>query len=193
MQKQLLKWTTNFQRYDLTCIKHIYNNHCKLTENNLKQTRVAKAQHLNPVSNVTQHYKHLDKICLQSNSKLLHDTIEHYNTFYQTFNIITSGQCPQAIKSKRSEAAFKLIKGQTFGLSNDVRKKKMLGLSYKWFFIAPNLEHFKLQKRYISKKNRIYGINNIFIFECDRLNYQTFEKMTGLDICFSFKTKLSNT
>lgn len=188
MQKQFLQWHAHtFQRYELTLRKFIKKPILIISTN----TNTKSQTHLkipNPMSSVTQHYGRLEKICLQSNSRLLLNQIELYNTLYQTLSCVSGAQCPQPIKSKHSEAGFKLLKGHTFGAACHLRKKKMLGFSYKWFFIAPCLDSLKHASNYDTfEKNLVCGINNVFIFELDRLNYQTFELMTGLDIAFNFK------
>jgi ribosomal protein L5 len=204
MKKQLFQWhTSTFQRYALTC-SVAQPNLCAKLKNKHSVHSYANTHRPGHPSRVMidtqpqinfchgQYWYAIEKICLHVNSKQLLSQIELYNTFYQTLSCISAGQSPQQVKSKRSLAAYKVIKGHTMGASSNLRKHKMLGFNYKWFFIAPSLNGSKsqLKSKLTSavQSNLSIGVDNIFIFELDRLNYSTFETMAGLDITFCLKS-----
>jgi ribosomal protein L5 len=204
MKKQLFQWhTSTFQRYALTCSVCQPNLYAKLKSKSSLHSHADVDQPSQPWHAIVNtepqitfchgQYGHdIEKICLHVNSKQLLSQIELYNTFYQTLSCISAGQSPQQIKSKRSLAAYKVIKGHTMGASSNLRKHKMRGFYYKWFFIAPSLDGSKSQLKSkltsVTQRNLSIGVDNIFIFELDRLNYSTFETMAGLDITFCLKT-----
>lgn len=209
MKKLLLKWHySTFQRYKIT-----YNvNNIKLTQlvHNLKHFENSTKNQVcfvqkqinsfktNSIENNTTikpiNFCHsaqwlcIEKICLHVTSKKLLEKLELYNTFYHALSCIGSGQSPVLRKSKRSVAAYKLIKGHPIGVSSSLRNSKKLNFCYKWFFMVPAVNRLKTvlqHKLFTTNTTSItFGLDNIFIFELDRLNYDTFEPMTGLDIIF---------
>jgi len=204
MKKLLLQWhKSTIQRYQLTSnvdnkIMGLFTNlqyqkHKQDQKIHLyKQifvdnTKIMK--HYNCCHSV--HWMDIEKVCLHVNSKKLLIQIELYNTFYQALSCISAGQSPQQVKSKYSVAVYKVIKGNLIGVSSNLRNDRMFSFCYKWFFIAPSVNRSKAllkNKLVIQNKNNLtVGIDNIFIFELDRLNYDTFEHMSGLDITFCFK------
>lgn len=186
MKKSLIQWhRSTIQRYELTrnlgnrsALRNVYKD--VLNQHEIQNKTVCFTH--------CSHWGHLNKLCLHVHSSKLLTQPELYTTFYQALACVGSGQSPRVIKSKMSISAYKVIKGSLVGTSSTLRSNRMYDLCYKWFFISASLEQSKAGLNSLlftnNFQNTIVGIGNIFIFEVDRLNYDTFEPMSGLELVY---------
>lgn len=231
------KWhCCTLQRYSLTTVVKLktprlllYGSGCetKTLVHNTKANFVAKPQW--PGSRDRQVFKQpvwtkgylnhsalwhvIDNITLHATSKKLLNHMELYSVFNLTLCCF-GNQTPQMIKSKKSIAAYKLMKHTLIGTCSQLRKRKQRNFSYKWFFLAAELQSIALTANVQhnaslpARKPLVglwqpsgravavngdrqggLGINNVFIWpELDRFDYAGFSQMPGLDVIFYYKT-----
>lgn len=142
----------------------------------------------------------IKQITLHATSKKLLSHNELYTAFYKCF--CCCGQTPRLVKSKQPIAAFKVIKGAIIGAQSNLHNKNLRLFCYKWAYLAAELHILQLvvheEKEHTSlatTSNKVVlvnqesiGINNIFVFpELDKLDYNLFQPISGLDLTFHYK------
>lgn len=202
------KWhCCTLQRYELTTVVKLKLPGCcsPRADPNPKavkaQTLHPRKQHLSKAYlNHSALWSAVDKVTLHATCKKL---LTHMD-LYSVFNLALccfGNQTPQMIKSKKSIAAYKVMKGTLTGTCSQLRKQKQRNFSYKWCFLAPELQSIALAANitlHAKKKHQAceanhcanggLGINNVFIWpELDAFDYAAFSQMPGLDVTFSYK------
>jgi ribosomal protein L5 len=140
-----------------------------------------------------QFWNKMEKGVIHSTSKALlveDEMSELYGSLSLALSIM-SVQTPKFVKSKKSVAAFKVMKGMLTGSTSHLRKKRLLGFCYKWVFLGASLELTGSFPVGQAKSHGSLGLTNLFVFELDELDYICFEPLSGLDIGFELKNPLS--
>jgi len=89
------------------------------------------------------------------------------------------GQSPSTIKSKKSVAAFKLVKNSFMGGLSSLRRKHLLQFQYKFSWISPN--------SCSNLNGRSIGIKYLVFPELDLIDYYAFETLQGFELHFITK------
>lgn len=186
----LNKWhCTSYMRYELTSV-------VKLTNLTHVTKKLTIKQHTNKV--LTKAYLNhsclwtaIDYVTLHASSKKLVSNNEHYGVFNLALTCF-GNQTPQMIKSKKSIAVYKVMKGALSGTNVQLRKTKQRNFLYKMCFLAPELENITFAANVIATQtstvNSGLGINNVFIWpELDGFDYTALSQMPGLDVTFYYK------
>ena len=207
IDQQILSWhKLSIQRYQLMDNSVSFfpglrvTNYKNLESINQKKPPITGGPY---VSSTKAHFNHpklwngITKIILHTTTKKLLTQNQLYTAFYKCFSCC--GQTPRLIKSNRSIAAFKVIKGAIVGAQSHLHKKAGRLFCYKWSFLSAELPAVQLVMKdqiYLQKKkdmtnelNQVsIGINNIFIFpELDKLSYDLFQPIPGFDLTFHYK------
>lgn len=146
-----------------------------------------------------------DQFCLCTQNIVVHSTCktllnhpERYGSFSMALHIAI-GQQARLVKSKQNLASFKMMKNHVLGCSGCLRSLNRLNFSYKWAFLAPGqaTSNVNLKKplslalkdlsdtKLKAKAPKVQlGLNNIFVFELDHLDYSLFEFIHGLDLSY---------
>jgi ribosomal protein L5 len=132
--------------------------------------------------NHMQFWQALNKTTVHGCSKKLLSMPELYASFSLALTC-ASCQTPSYVKSKMSVAAFKMMRGSVLGSRCALRGSRQINFCYKWSFLAPSAD-FKLS----AKASTGVGLNNIFVFELDILDYDAFEPLPGLELSFDLKS-----
>lgn len=190
----LNKWhCTSLQRYELTSVVKLANLTHVTKKPTLKQTnkQVINKAYLNHCCLWTK----TQVITLHASSKKLVNHYSHYGVFNLALTCF-GNQTPQLVKSKKSIAVYKVMKGALSGTNVQLRKTKQMNFSYKMCFLAPELEKLTFAANVIAPccpgqttiVNSGYGINNVFIWpELDGFDYTALCQMPGLDVTYSIK------
>ena len=204
VDQQILSWHQfSIQRYEL--VNDSISFFPKLIEDNYKNSKtinqpkwpLKKSIYVNATKAHFNHPKQWDRIkqiVLHTTTKKLLAQNQLYTAFYKSF--CCCGQTPRLIKSSRSIAAFKVIKGAVVGAQSNLHRKAVRLFCYKWSFLSAELTPLQLliknpinlQKKDSTMLNQAsIGINNIFIFpELDKLNYNLFQPIPGFDLTFHY-------
>lgn len=164
----LHSWQQTFGRYELY-LPHV------ATFNNPSAVR-ARLNHA-----MFWHPSKTTKVVVHSNSKKLISQTDLYASFYLALAVISS-QSPKLIKSKQSISGFKMMQNTALGACVHLRHHKGVLFCYKWTFLSPNaaiLTH--------GNASNALGVNNMFGFELDSLDYDAFETLPGCDILWHRK------
>lgn len=189
----LNKWhCTSLQRYELTSVVKLTNlTYVTKKKPTLKQTnnKMLTKAYLNHCCLWTC----TEVITLHASSKKLVNHYEHYGVFNLALTCF-GNQTPQIIKSKKSIAVYKVMKGALSGTNVQLRKTKQINFCYKMCFLAPELEKLTFAAKVSATQTTIvnsgYGINNVFIWpELDGFDYTALCQMPGLDVTLSIKNK----
>ena len=200
IDQQILSWhKASIQRYQLmdngaSFFRSLPGPKCKdFNSINSKVISITGNPYFNGTKAHSNHPKlwnEITKIILHTTTKKLLTHTQLYPAFYKCFGCC--GQTPRLIKSNRSIAAFKVIRGAIVGAQSHLHKKTARLFCYKWYFLSAELNTLKLDLQ--KKKNSSsaltqvsIGINNIFIFpELDKLSYDLFQPIPGLDLTFQY-------
>ena len=135
-------------------------------------------------------------IVVHSTCKTLLNQPERYGSFSMALHI-ASGQQTRCVKSKQNLASFKMMQNHALGCIGCLRKLTRLNFSYKWAFLAPGQVNSNPKKAWVPVTNvrsdtklnsegakAQLGLNNVFVFELDHLDYGLFEFIPGLDLSY---------
>jgi hypothetical protein len=117
------------------------------------------------------------------NKIVLHSTsakVCAHPELYGCLNLALSccgSQTPQAVKSRKSVAAFKVMAGTLVGGRSVLRKATLQAFRYKWTFLSAS------EDLRGPAKTRSIG-SGFFVFELGLLDYKAFEPLPGLYIQF---------
>lgn len=160
-------------------------------------------RHEQPKLNQAKSYLSHNQFCPWTQGIVVHTTCktllnhpERYGSFSMALHI-ASGQQARLVKSKQSLASFKMMQNQALGCCACLRKLTRLHFSYKWAFLAPGQADATSKKAFTAASSLVpntrlnagvpqadLGLNNVFVFELDHLDYGLFEFMHGLDLSY---------
>jgi hypothetical protein len=151
--------------------------HCTTPRSSLKGPHYAPKQSQAHLGHM-QFWGALNKITVHSTSKKLLNFSELYGCFHLALTCITC-QSPHVVKSKISVASFKMMRGNVLGVGCNLRNKRRVNFCYKWSFLGPAANITSN-----TRPSHAVGLDNVFVFELDQLDYVAFEPLPGLDLSF---------
>lgn len=165
-------------KIDATCL-----NRYRLT---LPSSNQANIDYPKAYVNHMMFWADLHKIGLHCTSKTILTAPELYGSLSFVFSC-ASGQTPKTLKSKKSVAAFKVMAGALVGAKCSLRKRRLQAFRYKWAFLAAGVDLSGTGTGSSATGSLGLGLENVFIFELESLDYRAFEPLPGFDIQFDHR------
>lgn len=128
--------------------------------------------------NHMQFWNKINKVAIHSTSKKLLKNPGVFGALSLVLSCL-GGQDPKLVKSKKSIAAFQVMKNTLIGANSNLRNRRLRAFCYKWSLLAASLEQ-------IGPWRESLGVTNTkgLLIELDKLDQAS---VSGLDIVFEFK------